>query len=162
MRISKQPREGSAPALFGRAGQVCIRIKRVYVHRDIADQYVSRVVDIASRSILGRMLGRLSGRTPGKMSTEWSMARSRTGPNYYWATRSKVRVTSMSRRSCWLDRDDLEVTRKETFGRGARSSDRGRAMRNRRVEKANDTNYGLGATIWTRDQSKAIAIGIVP
>jgi acyl-CoA reductase-like NAD-dependent aldehyde dehydrogenase len=55
-----------------------------------------------------------------------------------------------------VDRDDLEVTRKETFGpvcpiRVVDDEDQA-------VMKANDTGYGLGATIWTRDQSKAMRI----
>jgi len=55
-----------------------------------------------------------------------------------------------------VERDDLEVTRKETFGPGCpiRIVD----DEEEAIIKANDTGYGLGATVWTRDQAKALRL----
>ena len=59
-----------------------------------------------------------------------------------------------------VDRDDLEVTRKETFGPVCPIrivEDEEQAVR-----KANDTGYGLGATVWTKDQVKALRLASIP
>jgi succinate-semialdehyde dehydrogenase/glutarate-semialdehyde dehydrogenase/succinyl-CoA reductase len=148
---------GVCSGTFGRAGQVCIRIKRVYVHRDIADQFIQRVVDIASRIDARTNVGPLireNSRENVDRVVKSAVAdgaklllggKKVAGPGYFYEPTVLL-----------VDRDDLEVTRKETFGpvcpiRVVDDEDQA-------VMKANDTGYGLGATIWTRDQSKAMRI----
>jgi acyl-CoA reductase-like NAD-dependent aldehyde dehydrogenase len=148
---------GVCSGTFGRAGQVCIRIKRVYVHRDVADQFIRRVVDIASRIDARTNVGPLireSARENVDRVVKSAVAggaelllggKKVEGPGYFYEPTVLL-----------VHRDDLEVTRKETFGpvcpiRIVDDEDQA-------VLKANDTGYGLGATIWTRDQSKAMRI----
>jgi succinate-semialdehyde dehydrogenase / glutarate-semialdehyde dehydrogenase len=148
---------GVCSGTFGRAGQVCIRIKRVYVHRDISDQFIRRVVDIASRLDAKTNVGPLireSARENVDRVVKNAVAEGADlllggkkveGPGYFYEPTVLL-----------VHRDDLEVTRKETFGpvcpiRIVDDEDQA-------VMKANDTGYGLGATIWTRDQSKAMRI----
>ena len=50
---------GIAYGTFSRGGQICIRIKRVYVHEDIAEELVDRLVDIATRLNVEKDIGPL-------------------------------------------------------------------------------------------------------
>jgi acyl-CoA reductase-like NAD-dependent aldehyde dehydrogenase len=145
---------GVCAGTFGRAGQICIRIKRVYVHRDIADQFVRRVVDIAShidvRASVGPLI-REKARDNVDRVVKSAVANGAKlllggkkidGPGYFYEPTVLL-----------VDRDDLEVTRTETFGPVCPImivDDEDQA-----VMKANDTGYGLGATIWTGDRTKA-------
>lgn len=148
---------GVCSGTFGRAGQVCIRIKRVYVHRDIADQFIRRVVDIASRIDARTNVGPLireNARDNVDRVVKDAVAQGAKlllggkkveGPGYFYEPTVLL-----------ADRDDLEVTRKETFGPVCPImivDDEAQA-----VMKANDTGYGLGATVWTCDQSKALRL----
>lgn len=145
---------GVCSGTFGRAGQVCIRIKRVYVHKDIADRFIRRLVEVAShiepKVSVGPLI-REKARDNVDRVVKGAIAdgsrlllggRMIEGPGYYYEPTILL-----------VERDDLEVTRKETFGpvcpiRIVDDEDQA-------VRLANDTGYGLGATIWTNDQSKA-------
>jgi len=148
---------GVCSGTFGRAGQVCIRIKRVYVHRDVADEFSHRLVEIASKLDPALNVGPLI-REKARDNVDRVVKSAVTdgakvllggkkveGPGYFYEPTVLL-----------VDRDDLEVTRKETFGPVCPIrivEDEEEAVR-----KANDTGYGLGATIWTRDQTKAMRI----
>ncbi len=145
---------GVCSGTFGRAGQVCIRIKRVYVHRKIADQFIRRLVEITShidpKASVGPLIrerardevDRVVKSAVSNGSKILQGGRRIDGPGYFYEPTVLL-----------IDRDDLEVTRKETFGpvcpiRIVDDEDQA-------VRLANDTSYGLGATIWTKDQVKA-------
>jgi aldehyde dehydrogenase len=148
---------GVCTGTFGRAGQVCIRIKRVYVHKDIADRFIRRTVDIASRIDARTNVGPLireNARDKVDRVVQDAIAsgaelllggKKVEGPGYFYEPTVLL-----------VDRDDLEVTQKETFGPVCPI----RIVENEEeaVKKANDTGYGLGATIWTCDQSKAMRL----
>ena len=148
---------GVCSGTFGRAGQICIRIKRVYVHKNVADHFIHRVVDITSRidprTNVGPLIREVA-RDKVDRVVKSAVAdgaklllggKKVEGPGFFYEPTVLL-----------VDRDDLEVTRKETFGPVCSImivDDEDRA-----VMKANDTSYGLGATIWTEDQSKAMRL----
>ena len=148
---------GVCSGTFGRAGQVCIRIKRVYVHRDIADHFIRRLVEITSHidpKISVGPLIREKARDNVDRVVKSAIAdgsklllggKKIEGPGYFYEPTIML-----------VERDDLEVTRKETFGpvcpiRVVEDEDQA-------IKMANDTGYGLGATIWTKDQPKAMKL----
>ena len=148
---------GVASGTFGRAGQVCIRIKRVYVHRAIAPEFIKRLVEITShidpRVNVGPLIREKARDNVDRVVNDAVAGGSKLliggkkldGPGFFYEPTILL-----------VDRDDLEVTRKETFGPVCPIQivdDEDQAIR-----KANDTGYGLGATIWTKDQVKALRL----
>jgi acyl-CoA reductase-like NAD-dependent aldehyde dehydrogenase len=148
---------GVCSGTFGRAGQVCIRIKRVYVHKDIAEQFIQRLVEIAShidpKVSVGPLIREKARENVDRVVRNavadgskllWG-GRGIDGPGYFYEPTVLL-----------VKRDDLEVTMKETFGpvcpiRVVEDEEQA-------VRLANDTGYGLGATIWTKDQAKAMKL----
>lgn len=153
----EQAARGIAYGTFSRGGQVCVRIKRVYAHEDVAEPLLHRLVDTASRLDPREDVGPLireeardhvarvvqdaikGGAEPlcGGYKLE--------GPGFFYAP-TVLRYTD----------DDLEVVRKETFGpvcpvKVVHDEEEAVAL-------ANGTPYGLGATIWTRDFERGEAL----
>ena len=148
---------GVCSGTFGRAGQVCIRIKRVYVHRDVADQFIKRMIDITSRIDPKASIGPLI-REEARDNVDRVVNSAVSGGAKLLLGGKKIEGSGFYYQPTILlvERDDLEVIRKETFGpvcpiRIVDDEDQA-------VRKANDTGYGLGATIWTRDQVKALRL----
>lgn len=152
----EQAARGIAYGTFSRGGQVCVRIKRVYAHEAVADELLERLVSIA---------GRLSEEDIGPLIREGSRARVHRavreavesgaellcggevpeGPGFFYPP-------TVLRHSD----DSLEVVRKETFGpvcpvRAVRDDEEAIAL-------ANDSRYGLGATVWTSDPDRGLDV----
>jgi len=140
---------GIATGTFSRAGQICIRIKRVFVHRDVAEEFTERLLDVASRirpQDIGPLI-REEARDRVHAAVEDAVAggaklllggRKVDGPGFFYEP------TVLS-----VPHQDLEVVRRETFGpvcpvQAVHGDEEA-------VRLANDTPYGLGATVWTRD-----------
>jgi aldehyde dehydrogenase (NAD+) len=151
---------GSASAIFFNAGQVCCAGSRLYVHRSLFDKVVDGVSAAAAAIRLGpgleqatemgplvskeqqeRVLGFIeSGRRQGASVMIGGEAPSH--PGYFVKPTVLVNV-----------RPDMEVVREEIFGPvlvAQRFDDLDEV-----VKAANDTPYGLGASIWTNNLSAA-------
>ncbi len=151
---------GSAGAIFFNAGQVCCAGSRLYVHSSIFDKVVEGVSAAAAAIRLGpgldkttdmgplvskeqqeRVLGYIeSGRKQGASVAVGGEAPSH--PGYFVKPTVLVNV-----------REDMRVVREEIFGPVlvAQRFDDLDAV----VKAANDTPYGLGASIWTNNLSAA-------
>jgi phenylacetaldehyde dehydrogenase len=155
--------EGAANAIFFNHGQCCVAGSRLYVHRSRFDEVVEGVADIAKSIKLGpglepgtqmgplvsdeqlrRVTGYLdSGRADGVTTV--------TGGNRFGDRGYFVEPTVLTG-----TRQDMKVVREEIFGPvvvAAPFDDLDEI-----AAQANDTDYGLGAGIWTRDISKAHAL----
>ena len=151
-------------ARFLNAGQSCIAAKRFIVHSEVAEEFLAR---------FGRAVAELAVGDPTDAATRVGpLARAdlrdelhRTvvgsveqgarvvtgggpvdGPGFFYAPTVLADVTSA-----------MPVFRQETFGPvapviTARDDDHA-------VELANDTRYGLGASIWSTDVEHALAVG---
>ncbi len=148
---------GIAYGTFSRGGQICVRIKRVYAHEDVADELLERLVDIATRLDVEEDIGPLirDGARERVMRSVDEAVRDGAellcggdvipGPGYYYPP-------TVLRHS----NDRLTVVHNETFGpvcpvRVVRGDQEAIAL-------ANDSPYGLGATVWTRDWQKGMLI----
>jgi acyl-CoA reductase-like NAD-dependent aldehyde dehydrogenase len=148
---------GVATGTFSRAGQVCIRIKRVYVEKAVADRFIDAIVDIASRLDVRLDVGPLI-REEARQHVAHAVqeairqgaellagGKEGTGPGFFYEPTVLVHSN-----------DALDVVRKETFGpvcpiRVVRDVEEAVAL-------ANATSYGLGATVWTSDTQKGAKI----
>jgi phenylacetaldehyde dehydrogenase len=151
---------GVARGIFANAGQVCVAGSRVYVARTIADRFLEGLAEEARRLRLGHGLapdtdlGPLvgpdhaarvaaivdEGRADGATVLTGG-ARAPQGPAFYTPTV----ITDV--------RPDMALMRQEIFGPVTAVTvvdDPADAIR-----MANDTDYGLAASVWTEDLSTA-------
>jgi phenylacetaldehyde dehydrogenase len=155
--------EGAANAIFFNHGQCCVAGSRLYVQQDRFDEVVEGVTEIAKSIKLGpgldpasqmgplvsdeqlqRVTGFLeSGKADGATALTGG---SRHGDRGYFVQPTVLTNT----------RPDMKVVREEIFGPvvvAAPFSDLDEI-----AAVANDSEYGLGAGIWTKDISKAHAL----
>jgi phenylacetaldehyde dehydrogenase len=155
--------EGAANAIFFNHGQCCVAGSRLFVQRDRFDEVVDGVAEIAKSIKLGP--GMEPGTQMGPLVSEEQLRRV-TG--YLEAGRADgaTAVTGGGRHGqqgyfveptvLTNTRPDMSVVREEIFGPvvvAAPFSDLDEI-----AAAANDTPYGLGAGIWTRDIGKAHAL----
>ena len=155
--------EGAANAIFFNHGQCCVAGSRLYVQRDRFDEVVDGVAEIAKSIKLG------PGLEPGtQMGPMVSGEQLRTVTGYIDSGKAEG-ATALSGGGRFGDRGffveptvltdtrpDMKVVREEIFGPvvvAAPFSDLDEV-----AAVANDTPYGLGAGIWTKDISKAHAL----
>src|SRR5271167_4254577 len=155
--------EGAANAIFFNHGQCCVAGSRLFVQEDRFDEVVNGVAEIAKGIKLGP--GMESGTQMGPLVSEEQMRRvtgfldsgredgattitggGRFGDHGYFVEPTVITNT----------RPEMKIVREEIFGPVVvaapfRSLDEIAA-------EANNSSYGLGAGIWTRDISKAHAL----
>ncbi|HET9291876.1 MAG TPA: NAD-dependent succinate-semialdehyde dehydrogenase, partial [Actinomycetes bacterium] len=156
--------EAAARARFLNGGQSCIAAKRFVVEEPVADEFerrfvhavaalpvgdpldpATRVGPLARADLLDALERQVEGSVAGGAKVLLGGARLER-PGWYYAPTVLAGVTP-----------DLPVFTEETFGPVAavvRAPDEEAA-----VELANDTPYGLGASVWTRDLERARRLG---
>lgn len=152
--------ESAAAAIFGSSminvGQICVAVKRAYVHKDLYDDFVSAVVERAKAVRLGNGLD--EGTTHGPLATRPQLERVVglvedavsdgahvaagghvvEGDGYFHAPTILTDVT-----------DDMAIVSEEQFGPALpimMFDDVDEV-----VARANATHFGLGSSIWTSD-----------
>jgi succinate-semialdehyde dehydrogenase / glutarate-semialdehyde dehydrogenase len=156
--------EGALRGCFVGAGQVCVSLERIYVHRDLFDGFAAALAAAAGKLRLGAGLdyraemGSLTSerqlRTVGEHVADalakgatllcGGRARPDLGPLFYEPTV----LTDVT--------PEMRVYAEETFGPVVSlyrcDSDEDA------VRLANETAYGLSASVWSRDRRRAIAV----
>ena len=154
---------GAANAIFFNHGQCCVAGSRLYVEADRFEEVVAGVADIAKSIKLGdgfdpdtemgplvsdEQLGKVSGFLDSGREEGATIVTGghRVGDRGYFFQPTVIAKT----------RSDMRVVREEIFGPVVVASPF--QSLDEIAAAANDTPYGLGAGIWTKDISKAHAL----
>jgi succinate-semialdehyde dehydrogenase/glutarate-semialdehyde dehydrogenase len=157
--------EGAERALFSNAGQLCISIERLFVHESVADEFTQRLVERVGKMKLGTDLdygpsmGSLSSQaqldtvrahvddavSKGAQVLTGGRARPDIGPYFYEPT-VLARVE-----------DGMSLFRDETFGPVVSVSRF--ESEDDAITRANDSDYGLNFSVWTKDHARGREIG---
>jgi succinate-semialdehyde dehydrogenase / glutarate-semialdehyde dehydrogenase len=145
-------------------GQMCLGVKRLFVHTSIYDSFVSQLHDILAKKVVGPGTDRASRMGPlhlayqrEEIEAQVEDARSRgatvsfggSRPSDAALSQGNFYLPTLIEDAPW----DSRVVTEEVFGPVLpvfRFDDLDEA-----IARANDTVYGLGASIWTRDLVKA-------
>ncbi|WP_136661504.1 aldehyde dehydrogenase family protein [Nitratireductor sp. XY-223] len=147
---------------FLNAGQVCLAVKRAYVHEDIYDSFCDALVDIAAQAVVGD--GLEQGTTIGPIQNKKQFEKVK---GYLEDARTHGRIiaggATVERQGYFVEptivrdvRDGQKVVDEEQFGPilPVISFDDVDDV----IERANDCDYGLGGSVHSKDVDRATEI----
>jgi aldehyde dehydrogenase (NAD+) len=154
---------GTAFGIFHNQGQACIAASRLIVHRDVADEFLARLITLARSIRLGdpkdpaTEMGPLT--SPGHRDRVLSYIKVAVDDGGAVLTGGRPPTAPDLSRGCYVE---PTIVRAEPSDRVAREEVFGPFMTVHRFDTeeealaiANGVDYGLGGGLWTRDLSRA-------
>ena len=149
---------GAARSIFANSGQVCIAGSRLYAHRDIFDRLLEGVAEAATRFKMGpslapdTMMGPLVSDEQRTRVMSYIEQGRKAGASVFHGGEAPSGDGYFVEPTILVDvKPDMSVVREEIFGpvlAAQRFDDLDEV-----AKAANDTTFGLAATVWTRDVS---------
>ncbi len=155
------------------AGQVCVSVERILVHRDIAPAFTQRVTEIVRGLKVGNPsedgvdIGPMVSARQRELVLEQLADAKRRGANVVVEGKSRSPGNYLEPTVLTGVTSDMEIASRETFGPVVAIQEVGSP--DEAIELANATVYGLGASIWGQpgpeldalaDQIEAGMVGI--
>lgn len=150
---------GTAMGIFGNHGQNCCAGSRLYVHRDVYDEVVEGVVDFANSLRLGPALGNDTDMGPLISSKQQARVLSYVKSGLDEGAELLTGGNAVSENGAYVEPTvigniniNMKIVQEEIFGPvlvATPFDDLDDAVR-----QANATNFGLGASLWTKDVQK--------
>jgi succinate-semialdehyde dehydrogenase/glutarate-semialdehyde dehydrogenase len=153
----KRTIDGAERALFSNSGQLCISIERLYVHDKIADEFQRRLIERIGKMKLapgldyGADMGSLISESQLETVREHVEDAIEKGAEVLAGGKARPDIGPYFHEPTLLTdvREGMTLFRDETFGpvvSMSRFSDVEEV-----VKRANDSDYGLNFSIWTKD-----------
>ncbi|MEU0475974.1 aldehyde dehydrogenase family protein [Streptomyces olivaceus] len=151
-------------AAFANSGQICLAVKRLYIHADIYDAMARELSSLAHTVQVGdptaddTELGPVSHRQQYDRVVELLQDSEQQGHHFLSGGVPSGDADGYFLRPTLIDNppDDARIVREEQFGPVLpllRYTDVDDA-----VARANDSEYGLGASVWSRDAESAAQV----
>jgi aldehyde dehydrogenase (NAD+) len=154
---------GAAMGIFGNSGQVCSAGSRLFVQRDIYDEFLERLIAFTTQLVVGDALDPATQLGPLVSSRQLERVLEYVESGHQDGARAVSgghRLTDGDLANGYFlaptifdgVRDDMRIAREEIFGPVVVAlpfDDETEAIR-----RANDSDFGLGAGIWSQDVSR--------
>jgi betaine-aldehyde dehydrogenase len=154
---------GTAFGVFHNQGQACIAASRLIVHRDVADEFVARLVELARSIRLGDPKDRATEMgpltSPGHRDRVLSYVKVAMDEGGEILTGGRAPAAAELAAGCYVEPTIVaaaptdRVAREEVFGPFMTIHRFG--TDDEALSIANSVDYGLGGGLWTRDLSRA-------
>lgn len=152
---------GAVRACFSSAGQMCLSIERLYLHDAIAEEFLARFIPAVRALRLGTNLtydadlGSLTSAAQLQRVARQVDQAVRAGATVLTGGRARPDIGPFFYEPTVLSgvTEEMELCREETFGPVVSSYRVGSDAE--AIRAANDTAYGLSASIWSRDLARA-------
>jgi acyl-CoA reductase-like NAD-dependent aldehyde dehydrogenase len=152
---------------FFNAGQSCCGIERIYVHRDVYGPFVEQYAELTRRYVLGDPLDPATTLGPLVRTAAADLVRAHTADALARGARALIDARAFARDEpgtpylapqVLVDVDHgMRVMTEESFGPVVGIAPV--ASDDEAVAQMNDSKFGLTASVWTRDEDVATALG---
>tara|TARA_A100001011_G_scaffold342308_1_gene375743 strand:- start:550 stop:1983 length:1434 start_codon:yes stop_codon:yes gene_type:complete len=152
--------DSARSAIFGVAGQICTAMSRLVVHKSIKDELVDKLVDLSKSLKIGPGIDKDTDLTPVISENQLQKVEGYARSGIQEGAEAAHGGKRVDREGYFMEptvlnnvKQDMTVAREEIFGpvlSVLEYNDEEEA-----IKIANDTDYGLGSGVFTKDLKKA-------